>query len=135
MADNLTPAQRSLNMSRIRSRGNASTEERLILLLREEHLTGWRRGSKLPGRPDIVFPESRLAIFVDGCFWHGCPKCSMRAKSHVPYWSLKIAGNKQRDVFVNAELRRRSWCVLRIWEHSLRNQTLVLHRLQIALRK
>ena len=73
MADRLTTAERSALMARCRGSGNRATELRLIALMRAGHITGWRRGSRLPGRPDFVFAARRLAVFVDGCFWHGCP--------------------------------------------------------------
>jgi DNA mismatch endonuclease Vsr len=74
MPDTFTKQKRSEMMSRIRSAGNKGTELRLVQIFRTNSITGWRRGSKLPGKPDFVFPKQRLAVFVDGCFWHGCPK-------------------------------------------------------------
>ena len=90
MTDNLTVEQRSFNMSRVRSAGNASTEQYLLRLLKRQKLCGWRRNSGLIGRPDFVFHRSRVAVFVDGCFWHGCPKCALHSKSNLLYWSVKI---------------------------------------------
>ncbi|NJL26105.1 MAG: hypothetical protein HC902_13685 [Calothrix sp. SM1_5_4] len=72
MADTLTKKKRSAVMAAIRSRYNRSTELTLIAIMRENEIKGWRRGRPLPGRPDFVFPRQRLAVFVDGCFWHGC---------------------------------------------------------------
>jgi DNA mismatch endonuclease (patch repair protein) len=72
MSDVFTPQKRSAVMSLIRGRGNKETELKLITLMRAHGIGGWRRGSKLPGRPDFVFPRERLAVFIDGCFWHGC---------------------------------------------------------------
>ncbi|MBL8212441.1 MAG: very short patch repair endonuclease [Bryobacterales bacterium] len=120
MADNLTPEQRSYSMSRIRSRGNSSTELRLIELMRGAGVSGWRRKSKLPGRPDFVFPRHHLAVFVDGCYWHGCPKCSPGAKSNIDYWQEKIAGNVKRDRANTRKLKQGGWRVIRIWEHDLK---------------
>lgn len=120
MADNLTPEQRSYSMSRIRSRGNSSTELRLIGLMRGAGIKGWRRQSKLSGRPDFVFPRYRLAVFVDGCYWHGCPKCALGAKTNTRYWMPKIAGNTRRDRANARKLRDDGWSVLRIWEHDLK---------------
>lgn len=119
MPDVFTPEKRSLVMSAIRSRGNQSTEARLAQLLRLNRITGWRRNLALPGRPDFAFRKERVAVFVDGCFWHGCPKHFKRPKSSRKFWDEKIAKNKARDTKVNRELRKLGWKVLRIWEHAL----------------
>jgi DNA mismatch endonuclease (patch repair protein) len=120
MSDNLTPAQRSYSMSRIRSRGNSSTELRLIELMRGAGLSGWRRNTKLCGRPDFVFARFRTAVFVDGCYWHGCRKCALVSKSNIEYWKPKIEGNMKRDRANNRTLRADGWSVVRVWEHDLR---------------
>jgi len=120
MADIFTKAERSAVMARIRGTGNRATELRLIALMRTHGITGWRRGSRLPGRPDFVFGTRRLAVFVDGCFWHGCPRHYARPKSRRAFWDAKIAANRARDRKVARELRARGWTVLRIWEHALR---------------
>ena len=122
MADVFTEEQRSQVMSRIRGKGNRGTEIRLVELMRAHKITGWRRGSKLPGRPDFVFFRARLIVFVDGCFWHGCPKHGHTPKSGVDYWQEKIERNKKRDLEVTQELQALGWRVLRIWEHSLREK-------------
>lgn len=119
--DNLTPVQRSWNMSRIRSTGGRTTEKRLRNLFREEGITGWRAQYQLPGRPDFAFPSSKVAVFIDGCFWHGCRRCYVAPKSNVEYWSSKVQRNRQRDTAVNSELRSRGWKVIRIKEHTLKN--------------
>lgn len=119
MADNLTPSQRSFAMGQIRSKGNESTEVRLVRVLRDAKLKGWRRHAKIAGRPDFVFPRLRLAIFVDGCFWHGCPECYRTPKSNVEYWEKKITRNVGRDRRTTRALKRAGWKVLRMWEHSL----------------
>lgn len=133
MADNLTLSQRSYAMSRIRSRGNASTEERLVCLLRAAKITGWRRHPKLKSRPDFVFPKARLAIFVDGCFWHGCPRCFRPPKSNADYWTKKIARNRARDRAATAQLKDLGWHVIRIWEHSFKRPTTIVRRLRRVL--
>ena len=117
--DTLKKAERSQVMSRVRSRGNKSTELKLVRLLRQGRITGWRRGGKVFGNPDFVFPQLQMAVFVDGCFWHGCPKCYRRPKSRRKYWDGKVAGNIVRDQRNRARLRRMGWRVLRIWEHEL----------------
>ena len=143
-------------MSRIRSRGNAATELALARLLRANKITGWRRHVQVriaefgvrnkPAvraavnslrtphsvflafavRPDFVFPKRKLAVFVDGCFWHGCPKHGTKPKGNATFWKKKFAQNIARDRRVDRILRSANWRVLRIWEHALRQTT--MHR-------
>jgi DNA mismatch endonuclease (patch repair protein) len=119
MDDVFTKAKRSVVMSLIRSRGNRATELRLIALMREYDITGWRRNAPVFGKPDFIFRRERLAVFVDGCFWHGCPKHGTRPKQNRKFWDDKIARNRTRDRTVNRELRKLGWRVVRIWEHEL----------------
>lgn len=130
MPDNMSKEKRSLTMSKIRAKGNLSTEIKMIQLLKSSDIKGWRRHQKLIGNPDFVFPKKKLAIFIDGCFWHGCPKCFVEPRSNIEYWSSKIERNKKRDKAVNTELKRLGWTVLRFWEHSLKRPKLVLKKLQ-----
>ncbi len=118
-SDPLSKRRRSEVMARIRSRGNRSTELELAKLLRRERITGWRRKSALFGRPDFVFPAIKLAVFVDGEFWHGHPRRGRLPKTHRAYWRAKINRNRSRDRRVNRALRQLGWRVLRIWEHQL----------------
>lgn len=118
MADVFDRARRSEIMSRIKGRGNAATELRLIRLLRANRINGWRRNYALFGKPDLVFPAARLAIFVDGEFWHGHPREKLPT-SNRSFWEKKIARNKKRDRLVNRTLKQRGWTVLRIWQHEL----------------
>lgn len=122
MPDIFTKRKRSEVMSRIRGAGNKNTELRLIQVFRANGLTGWRRGSKLPGRPDFTFPQLKTALFVDGCFWHGCPQHATQPKTNAAFWREKIAANKARDRRVNRMLRERGWAVIRVWEHELRRR-------------
>ncbi|MGO8836541.1 MAG: very short patch repair endonuclease [Limisphaerales bacterium] len=82
-------------------------------------------------RPDFVFLKSRTAIFVDGCFWHGCPKHATRPVNNRAFWRRKLAGNKVRDRLVTRTLRALGWRVVRIWEHELakRNKAQLLRRI------
>jgi DNA mismatch endonuclease (patch repair protein) len=107
-------------MSRIRGRGNERTELALVRLLRANRITGWRRHAKLPGRPDFVFRKERVVVFVDGCFWHGCPKCFRQPNTNKAFWRQKISANRTRDKKVGLLLRTQGWRILRIWEHALR---------------
>jgi len=92
--------QRSRLMSLVRSNGNASTELRLVALFRSEGITGWRRGYPLFGKPDFVFPKRRLVVFVDGCFWHGCPIHGTLPQSNQAFWQAKLTANVARDRLV-----------------------------------
>jgi DNA mismatch endonuclease (patch repair protein) len=118
MADVFDRAKRSEIMARIRGRENAATELRMIRLFRENGIAGWRRNYPLFGKPDFVFTKQRLAVFVDGDFWHGHPKRRMPA-SNVEFWAEKIARNKARDRLVVKCLRAKGWRVLRIWQSSI----------------
>ena len=93
------------------------------MLLRREL---WRRGlryrlkSKIYGKPDAVFVRARVALFVDGCFWHGCPEHSVQPKTNAKFWIEKIARNRTRDLLVAEQLTAEGWTVIRVWEHSVR---------------
>jgi DNA mismatch endonuclease (patch repair protein) len=119
-------------MSRIRSFGNKSTELRFLQMLREQKIRGWRRHLDLPGRPDFAFPAARVAIFLDGCFWHGCPRHYRKPRNHA-YWEPKLRRNLARDRRAAAALRSAGWMVLRVWEHSLRETVRIAARLRRAL--
>ncbi|MGD1088581.1 MAG: very short patch repair endonuclease [Verrucomicrobiota bacterium] len=133
MADFLTKLQRSERMSRIRSRGNKDTEVALAKLLRRNRITGWRRNQKIFGKPDFVFRQVRLALFVDGCFWHGCPKHETKPKNNRAFWHRKLSANKRRDRLVTHTLRKAGWRVLRIWEHDLARSEWCISRIRLTL--
>lgn len=120
-----TAEKRAHVMSKIRSRGNLSTEQALAKAFRRLGVTGWRRhllvsiGDRAV-RPDFVFPRVGLAVFVHGCFWHGCPLHGTTPSTRRSYWAAKLAANKARDRRVERSLRKRGWRVVRIWEHSVR---------------
>lgn len=121
-------------MAAIRSRGNKATELTLASLFRAAELKGWRRHANIPGRPDFTFPKQRLAIFVDGCFWHGCAKHCRMPASNKKYWTAKIERNMRRDRATRILLRQKGWQVLRIWEHELKSRpTSILARIQKKL--
>lgn len=112
---------RSKNMRAIRSSENETTEKRLSVLLKKLRITGWRaQPSNTLGRPDFIIKQKRIAIFVDGCFFHGCPHCGHIPRTNRAYWAAKISRNKQRDSAVSKELRALGYRVIRIWECSLR---------------
>ncbi|MEI6493289.1 MAG: very short patch repair endonuclease [Verrucomicrobiota bacterium] len=130
--DVFTKSKRSEVMSRIRSRGNKATELELAKIFRANGITGWRRNQPVFGRPDFVFRKQRLAVFVDGCYWHGCPEHATKPRTNAAFWRRKFAANKARDRLVNRTLRKAGWRVLRIWEHELRpnNRVRCLKRLR-----
>lgn len=116
-----TSKERSKNMSAIKSK-NTKPE---IVLRKALFRLGlrYRIHYNLPGKPDIVFPGKRLVIFIDGCFWHGCPKCYKEPDNNKEFWIKKIARNKNRDDEVNIQLEALGWRVLRIWEHSIKKNS------------
>lgn len=119
MSDVFTEEKRSAVMARIRSRGNADTELVIVRVFRELQISGWRRHQKYPGKPDFVFPKRKIAIFVDGCFWHFCPKHGRMPTSNILFWRSKLEGNRARDKKNTQALKKEGWRVLRIWEHDL----------------
>jgi DNA mismatch endonuclease (patch repair protein) len=135
MADIFSKRKRSQVMAAIRSKGNKDTELRLASILREHGINGWRRNRPLPGKPDFIFSKQRLAVFVDGCFWHGCPKHGRKPDSNQHYWLSKLQRNKSRDREVNRLLRNRGWNVLRLWEHELVREASAAERVKSSLLK
>lgn len=135
MADVFSARKRSAIMARVRGRGNERTELALLSVLRCHNITGWRRHQRVFGNPDFIFPKLRLAVFVDGCFWHCCPQHSTKPASNRLFWRQKLARNKARDRLVNSTLRKTGWTVLRIWQHELarKNQRRCVLRIQKAL--
>lgn len=111
---------RSELMSRVKSSGNKTTEELLARLLRKMGLTGWRRRQPLPGRPDFVWPKMKVAVFVDGCFWHGHDCRNLTPKKNADVWQDKIQKTRTRDRRANRNLRALGWKVIRIWECQLK---------------
>ena len=115
-------AASSKRMSRIRSKGNRTTEVRLRMALVRSGLSGWTmHETQLPGCPDFVFQRQRIVVFVDGCFWHGCNKCRTIPRANFALWNEKIVRNRPRDQAVSKALRRSGFIVLRFWEHELKH--------------
>ena len=131
--DRISKKKRSEIMSRIRGKGNKKTELQVARLMRAEGLSGWRRHLPVPGRPDFSFRRQKVAVFVDGCFWHGCPKCFRLPKQNRAFWKAKIEGNRKRDQSVNRRLRRLGWKVLRIRECQLKHSDRVVSRIRQAI--
>jgi DNA mismatch endonuclease (patch repair protein) len=135
MVDVFSPEKRSEIMARVLGRDNKATEFAMLAVLRRHQIKGWRRHPRLFGKPDFVFAKQRVALFVDGCFWHGCPKHSSRPATNRVFWAKKLAGNRSRDRLVVETLRRRGWKVLRIWQHELckRGELGLVRRIRRAL--
>jgi DNA mismatch endonuclease, patch repair protein len=119
MTDVLTPAQRRYNMSHIRGK-NTGPEIKLRKLLWSRGVRGYRLYYNLPGKPDIVFTKRKVAIFIDGCFWHKCPICFQEPETRKEFWMKKIGSNVERDLKVTQQLQEDGWTVLRLWEHEIR---------------
>ena len=143
MADIFTKKKRSEVMAAIRSTGNKGTELRMAALFRAHGITGWRRQQKLRAermgrratdtqlsttssqpavlrvRVDFVFRAARVAVFVDGCFWHACPRHGTQPSGNRAFWKKKLARNVERDREVSRALRKAGWTVLRVWECAL----------------
>lgn len=134
MADVFTKKKRSQVMAAIRSTGNRATELRLAAIFRAHGITGWRRHQPLPGKPDFVFRRERLAVFVDGCFWHGCPQHLRMPRDNRHYWKRKIARNILRDRETTRRLKRAGWRVVRVWEHAIHAPVPVVQRIKSALK-
>jgi DNA mismatch endonuclease (patch repair protein) len=119
--DSLSKSERSLQMSRVRSKGNRSTEVRLRMELVRSGIKGWELHPRnVVGAPDFWFAAKGVAVFVDGCFWHGCKTCLRMPKGNRTYWEAKIARNIARDSEVTSALSRNGISVIRIWEHEVR---------------
>ena len=120
--DNLSRAQRSATMARVRSRDTGPE----LIVRRLVHSLEYRYRlyrSNLPGKPDLAFPHRKKAIFVHGCFWHGhdCSAGTNRPRSNRSYWQRKLLGNQRRDIANRAALRGLGWKVLVVWECQLGN--------------
>lgn len=126
MADNKTNQERSRNMAAVKSR-NTKPEMRLRRAIWRRGLrfftpTGWKKLTRksLPGSPDLIFPGPRIAVFLDGCFWHGCPMHYIEPADNREFWQRKLTQNKERDKEAKLQLTEQGWLVLRFWEHELR---------------
>lgn len=137
MADIFDEEKRSSIMSKVRSKGNKSTELRVIELFEDNGITGWRRNYKVKGHPDFVFLKERVAIFVDGCFWHGHECRNIHPKDNEEYWNKKRQRNIQHDLEITERFQKRGWTVVRIWECELKkkNEVVALEKLHVVLEK
>ena len=146
MSDVYDTVKRSEVMSRIRGRDNKSTEMKLAAAFRQCGVIGWRRqvplkprlaeedqepsmpSRRISVRPDFIFRANKVAVFVDGCFWHGCPQHAKMPVAIASFWTKKLTGNMRRDQRATRALQAAGWTVVRIWEHELTNPTVVTQR-------
>lgn len=136
MPDNLTPEQRKKTMQAVKGR-NTSLEKAVSTALHRRGLRYRRCLSSLPGKPDFVFVRAKVAIFVDGDFWHGWRFSKWRDKL-TDYWRKKIERNRRRDQSNFQRLRRKGWMVLRFWSHQVeKDLNRVIERVEavVAARK
>lgn len=108
-------------MARVKSKGS-KIEVALMNELTKAKIRYKKHAIKLPGKPDIAFPDKETVIFVDSCFWHGCRWHGTMPASNKKFWMEKIARNKERDRKVNREYKKMGWKVIRIWEHDLKKK-------------
>lgn len=131
--DTFSVQKRSWIMAQVKSSGNRSTEKNLIAVLRESKLLGWRRHYPIFGKPDFVFPREKVAVFVDGSFWHGHPRKCRVPQSNREYWLKKVGRNVARDRLVTRTLKDKGWKVIRIWEDSVtKPSTVIIMRKALA---
>ena len=135
MSDIFNEDERSQIMRAIKSRNTKSTELALIKYFKENHITGWRRTYPVKGHPDFVFLDKRIAIFVDGCFWHGHDCRNTRPADNAEFWQKKREHNIQRDNDITVYFQSRGWIVIRIWECELKkkNRDLLQRKLKLLL--
>ena len=129
--------KRSKAMGAVKSSGNKTTEVRFRLALVRNKIKGWKvRPKGVKGNPDFIFLKKKIIIFVDGCFWHGCPKCGHVPKTNNSYWGAKLDRNKVRDKKNNRILKKEGYKVLRFWEHDIKkNLPKCVTRLKTGMKK
>lgn len=120
MTDTFSKIERSAIMRKIKQNGNKTTEQKLIEIFKQKNIKGWRRHYKVKGKPDFVFLNSKIAVFADGCFWHGHHCRNIIPKQNAEYWNKKRQRNIDRDKRVNKLFEKRGWTVLRFWECQIK---------------
>ena len=112
---------RTRTMRAVASKSNRSTEVRVRASLVAHGVSGFRGAYRTAiGKPDLAFPGERIAVFLDGSFWHGCPKIYRRPKTNQEYWDRKVKSNMRRDEEVLQRLTKDGWLVIRFWEHEIK---------------
>lgn len=119
MTDIMSKEKRSYTMSRIRSKWTAM--EKLLHNKLKGRKIKHKMHPKIEGSPDIILHDQKIAIFLDGCFWHWCPKCkSKKPTTNAEYWKIKIEKNIKRDKENQRKLKKGGWQVIRFWEHEIK---------------
>ncbi len=126
MADVFTRVKRSDIMKKVKSSGNLTTEQNLIAIFKSRNIKGWRRNYPITGKPDFVFLDTKIAVFADGCFWHGHHCRNISPKQNADYWRKKQLRNIERDRQINLRFQKRGWSVLRFWECKIKNDQIDL---------
>lgn len=126
MTDSISKSQRSAIMKKVKSARNKSTEEALITIFRKHHITGWRKNYTVIGKPDFVFLDRKIAVFTDGCFWHGHDCRNVTPSQNKEYWNMKRERNIKRDAYVNRRFSERGWKVIRFWECEIKRERINL---------
>ncbi len=119
------------------SKNNKSTELKLIDVFKENGIVGWRRNYSVKGHPDFVFLDKKIAIFVDGCFWHGHDCRNTRPSDNADYWTKKRERNIKHDKEITELFEQRGWTVIRIWECELKkkNRAQLIEKISILIEK
>lgn len=125
--DQRSPRPTSSTTSKVMSANKARNTSIELLLrkeLRSHRIINYRlHGKGLPGRPDIVFPSTKLAVFIHGCFWHRCKRCNLTIpKSNRDFWTNKFTRNEERDKRIKRKLNKMGWGTITIWEHELKKE-------------
>ena len=122
MADIFSREKRSEVMKAVKSKNTKTTELKLIIIFKELDVIGWRRTYPMKGKPDFVFPKKRVAVFVDGCFWHGHDCRNVTPKENSDFWDKKRAYTRVHDEEVTRLLMAKGWKIIRIWECELKKK-------------
>jgi len=132
MADVFTKEKRSQVMQHVKPKGNKTTELKLIEFFKKNHITGWRRNYRVKGHPDFVFLNMKIAVFVDGCFWHGHDCRNTRPTENAEFWNAKRQHNIEHDQAVTVYFQQRGWTVIRIWECELKKKNIAILEKKLA---
>lgn len=135
MSDNLSPEDRQKTMRAVKGKAT-KLERRLWAMLVGMGVKGWtKNASTVIGKPDVAFVDRKIAIFIDGCFWHGCPHCQRQLpRTNEEYWARKIKRNIELAQIYNSTLRQDGWIVIRIWEHEMVDRTIIRAKIREALK-
>lgn len=114
-------------MSRIRSK-DTTPEINFRKYIWQKGVRGYRLNYKIKGKPDLYFPRKKIAVFIDGCFWHQCPDCFQKPATNKKYWKEKIQRNIERDLETDIFLKNIGISVLRLWEHEVKNEISLCYR-------